>query len=113
MPYNHHFRVRNSSTFQPGRSLDIGVKPNSSTRTRIRISIPQDYHGEPVISHLASDHGVTVNITRASLSTNRQGEGRFDLELYGKAHQIRRALGYLQALEIDIKGKPNPDGDSW
>lgn len=70
MSYNHHLRVRNSSTFQPGRSLDIGVKSDSSTRTRIRISIPQDYHGEPVISRLTSNYGLTVNITRALLSTN-------------------------------------------
>jgi len=50
---------------------------------RIRVRIPKDYHQEPVISHLVSDYGLTVNITAAILGANAVGDGWFDLEVKG------------------------------
>jgi NIL domain len=85
----------------------------SPTRSRIRIWIPRYYRQEPVISRLTSDHSLTVNITGAKLGAESRGEGWFDLELQGTPQQIQSAHTYLEALNIKIWGKPNPDGDSW
>ncbi|MCC3469229.1 MAG: NIL domain-containing protein [Microcoleus sp. PH2017_06_SFM_O_A] len=37
------------------------------TQTRIRIRIPKQYHQEPVISNLISEHGLKVNFNAALL----------------------------------------------
>ncbi|WP_293325314.1 NIL domain-containing protein [Microcoleus sp. PH2017_30_WIL_O_A] len=37
------------------------------TQTRIRIRIPKEYHQEPVISNLISEHGLKVNFNAALL----------------------------------------------
>ncbi|MBE9205690.1 NIL domain-containing protein [Nostoc sp. LEGE 06077] len=69
---------------------------------RIRLRIPKDYHQEPVISHLVSDYGLTVNITAAILGANAVGDGWFDLELKGIDTQIQDGLSYLQNLQLEV-----------
>ncbi|BAY15158.1 hypothetical protein NIES2109_35610 [Nostoc sp. HK-01] len=69
---------------------------------RIRLRIPKDYHQEPVISHLISDYGLTVNITAAILGANAVGDGWFDLELKGIDPQIQDGLSYLQGLQLEV-----------
>lgn len=69
---------------------------------RIRVRIPKDYHQEPVISHLVSDYGLTVNITAAILGANAVGDGWFDLELKGTDTKIQDGLNYLQNLELEV-----------
>lgn len=81
------------------------------TQTRIRIRIPKEYHQEPVISKLISQHGLTVNITAALLSVNAREDGWFDLDLQGTVEQIRSALIYLNDLDLEIwHGSEN---ESW
>jgi ABC-type methionine transport system ATPase subunit len=72
------------------------------TQTRIRIRIPKNYHDEPVISRLTSQHGLTVNITAALLGANARDDGWFDLELRGTREHIRSALLYLNELDLEI-----------
>ncbi|MBD2440100.1 NIL domain-containing protein [Nostoc sp. FACHB-110] len=69
---------------------------------RIRVRIPKDYHQEPVISHLVSDYGLTVNITAAILGANAVGDGWFDLELTGTDINIQDGLNYLQDLQLEV-----------
>ena len=82
------------------------------TKTRIRLHIPLDYQQEPVISRLSSDHGLSVNITGATLAATTQA-GIFELELSGTPQQIQTGLMYLRSLNIKVIGKPNAEGDSW
>lgn len=67
----------------------------------IKVRIPEDLHGEPVISNLISQHGVTVNIVSATLGVNA-GSGWFHLSLKGTHAQIQTAIAYLNDLDIEI-----------
>ncbi|BBC26919.1 NIL domain-containing protein [Pseudanabaena sp. ABRG5-3] len=67
----------------------------------IKVRIPEDLHGEPVISNLISQHGVTVNIVSATLGINA-GSGWFHLSLKGAYAQIQTAIAYLNDLDIEI-----------
>ena len=67
----------------------------------IRLRIPEDLHGEPVISQLTSHCGVTVNIISATLGVNA-GSGLFHLSLKGNPPQIQTAIAYLNDLDIEI-----------
>jgi ABC-type methionine transport system ATPase subunit len=67
----------------------------------IKIRIPEDLHGEPVISLLISHYGVTVNIVSATLGVNA-GSGWFHLSLRGTQAQIQIAIIYLNDLDIEI-----------
>jgi ABC-type methionine transport system ATPase subunit len=87
------------------------AKHSDLTKTRIRLHIPPDYQQDPIISRLISDHGLSVNITGATLATTQAGI--FDLELRGTPQQIQAGLMYLRSLNIQVIGKPNPEGDSW
>lgn len=67
----------------------------------IRLRIPEDLHGEPVISQLTARYGVIVNIISASLGAN-SGSGWFHLALQGNHSQIQTAIAYLNDLDIEI-----------
>jgi len=67
----------------------------------VKIRIPEDLHGEPVISNLISQYGVTVNIISATLGVNA-GSGWFHLNLKGNAAQIQTAIAYLNDLDIEL-----------
>ncbi|MEH2148376.1 NIL domain-containing protein [Nostoc sp.] len=83
------------------------------TQIRLRIHIPKCYLQAPVISQLISTYGLVVNITKAMLQPNTNGQGCFDIELRGTVPQICSGLAYLESLNLRIVGKPNADGDSW
>ncbi len=80
---------------------------------RIKIRIPKDYHQEPVISRLVSQHGLTVNILAALLSANAREDGWFDLELRGTALQIQSALVYFNELDLETWSQFNPQEADW
>lgn len=87
---------------------------NRVTQARIRIRIPKNYHEEPVISRLVSQHGLTVNIAAALLGANARDDGWFDLELRGHQEQIRSALLYLNELDLEIwQDTPGAQLDGW
>lgn len=67
----------------------------------VKIRIPEDLHGEPVISHLISHYGVTVNIVSANLGV-KAGSGWFHLSFKGTQAQIQTAIAYLNDLDIEI-----------
>ncbi|AFY73882.1 NIL domain-containing protein [Synechococcus sp. PCC 7502] len=83
------------------------------TTARITMRVPQNYHKEPIISRLVSDHGLTVNIVAAILGENAKEDGWFNLELEGTSHQIQSALVYLEELDLEIWDKSASDDDTW
>ncbi|MEH2389869.1 MAG: NIL domain-containing protein [Nostoc sp.] len=67
-----------------------------------RILVPQRYHGQPVISRLVSRYGLTVNIKAASLTSESDSDGWFDLELSGNPQRLTNSLSYLQGLGVNL-----------
>lgn len=103
----------NYSRAKVGLPLKSSSRRDSLTQIRLRLGIPKTYYQEPVISRLTADYQLLVNITGAMLSPATQDRGWFDLEIQGTAKQIQSGLAYLQQLELEICGRPNPDGDGW
>jgi ABC-type methionine transport system ATPase subunit len=91
---------------------DVELGINRPTQTRLKIRIPKSLHSEPVISHLTSRCGITVNILAALLSANGRDDGWFDLELHGTESQIGNAITYLNELDLEIWGQSTPE-DGW
>lgn len=88
----------------------------SESRTnqiRLMVRIPKDYHHDPVISNLASQYNLSVNILGAMLGANAQGDGWFDLQLSGKYAQIDSALIYLSDLDVEILSRSDRETDGW
>lgn len=83
---------------------------NRIAQKRIRIRIPKQYHGEPVISKLISEYNLNVNITAAILGANGNGDGWFDLDLQGQYTRIQDALIYLKELDLEIWTESETDG---
>lgn len=67
-----------------------------------RILVPQCYHRQPVISRLVSRYGLTVNIKAASLTSESDSDGWFDLELSGNPQKLTNSLSYLQGLGVNL-----------
>ncbi|MEH2412588.1 NIL domain-containing protein [Nostoc sp.] len=67
-----------------------------------RILVPQRYHRQPVISRLVSRYGLTVNIKAASLTSDSDSDGWFDLELSGNPQKLINSLSYLQGLGVNL-----------
>jgi ABC-type methionine transport system ATPase subunit len=83
-------------------------------KTNITMRVPTSYHQEPIISHLVSDHGVTVNITSALLGENAKQDGWFNLELQGSERQIQSAMIYLEELDLEVwERHARAEEDSW
>lgn len=86
---------------------------NDCTQVRLQILFPDRYQQEPILSRLATDCALTLNITGAKSNRDCELKGQLDLELRGTIPQIRCGLAYLESLDLKIIGKPNPDRDSW
>ncbi|MDZ7964265.1 MAG: NIL domain-containing protein [Nostoc sp. DedSLP03] len=67
-----------------------------------RILVPQRYNRQPVISRLVSRYGLTVNIKAASLTSENDSDGWFDLELSGNPQKLTNSLSYLQELGVNL-----------
>jgi len=100
------------SSQEPSLLEASATEQNRRTETRIRIRVPKSYHHEPVLSHLVSQHGLTVNILAALLGANAHDDGWFDLHLQGTSHQIQGALLYLNELDVEVWRDSSFD-DGW
>ncbi len=96
---------------RPSTENDVAADPVDPrpTQANITVRIDKNYHQEPVISHLISKYGLTVNITAALLGENTQEDGWFNLELQGTDRQIHDALSYLNELDLEVWNKNNAD----
>lgn len=88
------------------------IRDFSIAHLRIRIFIPKQHSDEPIFSRLIADHKLTVNLASAVLEASGRPK-QLDLELKGTIAQIQSGLAYLESLNIAIRGKSNPAGDSW
>ena len=77
-------------------------KSIESASVHSRILVPQRYHRQPVISRLVSRYGLTVNIKAASLTSDNDSDGWFDLELSGNPQKLTNSLSYLQGLGVNL-----------
>ncbi len=80
---------------------------------RIQVRIPKDYLQEPVISHLVSQYGLTVNIATAILGEHSREDGWFELELRGSEEQIRSAQIYMNDLDLEVLSESKSPEFSW
>lgn len=104
------------NAFHPSQKPDISEASGDKrlTQTRIRLRIPKEYHQEPILSRLISEHGLTVNFKAALLATKTTEDGWFDLELQGTNPQIQSALIYLNDLDVEIwSNSANPEEETW
>ncbi|MEE3718865.1 NIL domain-containing protein [Tumidithrix elongata RA019] len=83
------------------------------THKRIWLRIPKLYQKEPVISKLVSQHGITVNINSALLSSESKSDGWFELELRGTAQQIDSAIVYANELGIETVPDLGDRDEGW
>lgn len=86
---------------------------NRQTQARIRIRVPKKYHREAVISQLVLHHSLEVNILSAILGGNGEGDGWFDLQLFGTSQQIDDALIELTERDIQIINSFGTNQDGW
>ncbi|MEH1811013.1 MAG: NIL domain-containing protein [Nostoc sp.] len=77
-------------------------KSVESASVHSRILVPQRYNRQPVISRLVSRYGLTVNIKAASLTSDNDSDGWFDLELSGNPQKLTNSLSYLQGLGVNL-----------
>jgi ABC-type methionine transport system ATPase subunit len=82
-------------------------------KTRIRVRIPKHYRQEPVISHLVSHYGLSINIVAALLGANAIDDGWFDLELTGTSEQLRNAQIYINDLDLEVLSESDSQEFCW
>lgn len=71
------------------------VLPRGCDRLRLQLHIPAHCHPQPVISDLVKDYDVAVTILSASLPTQGEHDGWFELELWGRPPQLEAAIATL------------------
>ncbi|MGB8698485.1 MAG: NIL domain-containing protein [Thermosynechococcaceae cyanobacterium] len=97
----------------PRSEPHLQPQPLRRIRHRIRLQIPPQYQGEPIISNLAGRYGLEVNIQSALLGASGRESGWFDLALYGNPDRIQQALDYLSQLHIEIWAEGNESLSDW
>ena len=116
IPNNTSSQSEEINAFHPSQKSDIPEDSGDKrpTQTRIRLRIPKEYHQEPILSRLISQHGLTVNFNAALLATKTTEDGWFDLELQGTQTQIQSALIYLHDLDVEIwSNSASPEEETW
>lgn len=69
------------------------------TTRHLRLTFPENQVTEPVVYHLATDHGVVPNIRRANIENHF---GWMVIELSGEPADLDSAEAYLSSLGIDV-----------
>jgi NIL domain len=78
------------------------ILPTQTNRVRLQLCIFQNYHRKPIISELVSRYQITVNIISALLKPDVEGDGWFDLDLWGTTQQLFSSVSYLQELGLPL-----------
>lgn len=94
-------------------TLVLEARERHQSLIQIRLRVPKEYHGEPVISKLSSDYNLEVNILGALLGQNAREDGWFDLQLKGTPQQINSAMIYLSDLDIEVWRDDQAEIDGW
>ena len=91
----------------------VSVEEKRRTTTRIAMRVPRSCYGEPIISRLSCEHGLTVTIIAALLGESPEDDGWFTLELTGTTQQIQSGIIYLEELDLEIWDKTAVEDESW
>lgn len=91
----------------------VNVEEKRRTSTRIAMRVPRSCYGEPIISRLSCEHGLTVNIVSALLGESKEDDGWFTLGLSGTTQQIQSGIIYLEELDLEIWDKTAVEDESW
>jgi hypothetical protein len=83
------------------RSRKPVVLPQGCDRIRLQLHIPSGLHPQPVISDLVKDHGVAITILSASLPSQGEHDGWFELELWGLPRQLEATLDSLNGADCE------------
>ena len=89
------------------------VEGDRPKTTRIRVQIPKKYQNEPLISRLATQYHLDVNIAAATLGLDNYASGWFDLQLSGLARNIGDAIHYLLDQDVEILQWDKNEVDGW
>jgi ABC-type methionine transport system ATPase subunit len=65
----------------------------------IRLVFPPNLQDEPIMNRLLRRYSFTVNIIRASVSTE---EGWMDIQISGKAPEIEESITWLREQGIEV-----------
>ena len=68
---------------------------------KVVLNFPENVVEDPVTYHLIVDHGVQVNILRASIDPGKQGI--MVVELRGDENQISQGLNYLERVGVQVE----------
>ncbi|MEY3300245.1 MAG: hypothetical protein RLZZ597_3505 [Cyanobacteriota bacterium] len=71
-------------------------------RLRLHLHIPAQYHHQPMLSGLVKDCGVAITILGASLPSQGNQDGWFDLELWGLQAQFEAVLATLNRSDCGL-----------
>jgi Fe-S-cluster-containing dehydrogenase component len=69
-------------------------------KIRVVLSFPPARVEDPVIYHLIKDHGLLVNILRATIDPGKQG--RMVVEMSGEETEVSSGLNYLEGMGVTV-----------
>jgi L-aspartate semialdehyde sulfurtransferase ferredoxin len=70
-------------------------------KIRVVLSFPPNRVEDPVIYRLIKNHGLMVNILRATIDPGKQG--RMVLEMSGEEKELSAGLNYLEGMEVRVE----------
>lgn len=70
-------------------------------KIKVVLRFPENTAETPVTYHLIADHGVQVNILRASIDPGKKG--RMVVEISGEDSNVTHALNYLESLGVQVE----------
>ena len=68
---------------------------------KVVLNFPEHIVEEPITYHLIVDHGVQVNILRASIDPGKQG--MMVVELSGEEARVSHGLNYLEEVGVQVE----------
>lgn len=107
--------MTNIVSIAPTRQLFAKSTSRSTPRgtyCRVRVFLSGSDQDETIMGGLQLHCPKLICVTLPS-SSYTEIPRFLDLELIGSIQHIQKGLEYLESLHLPIRGKPNPDGDSW
>ncbi len=102
-----------SRSSQSRPSMHPETARSQAIHKRVRIQVPPQYHGEPVITNLAVMYELQVNIVGAFLAANSSESGWFDVQLRGTPARVDAGLAYLSSLQVEFLDDADQPAKTW
>jgi len=83
------------------------------TQLRLQLKIPHHYRNDPILSTLAHQYQLHINILTALLAANAGESGWFDLELQGAPAHLTDALLHINDLGIEVLTREVEEDWNW